>query len=164
MSRVILGGLGITTGVVVIIIVGLLVINGSLNATETCRDFSEGKISVNGKTFRVALADNEVERQQGLAGCSAIPQWRGMYFPYTELQEARYWMKGMLIPIDIVWVSQGSVIGIEENVPVIDESITLPPPIYRSPRPVDGVLEVGAGKAREYGINVGSIITYLPSD
>jgi len=68
-------------------------------------------------------------------------------------------MKGMVIPIDIIWIRDHKVIGIASHVP--------PPPSnkldqelirYKSPQSVNGVLEVGAGKAADYGIIEGSII------
>jgi uncharacterized membrane protein (UPF0127 family) len=127
----------------------------------TCRDFTEGKLQIDEKEYSVALADTDTEKTQGLIGCDSVPHNSGMYFVYDQPREVQYWMRGMTIPIDIVWVAQGKVVGIEENVPPQPADGT-DIPRYQAVVPVDAVLEVGAGKAREYGIAEGTTVTLTP--
>jgi len=68
----------------------------------------------------------------------------------------------MLIPIDIIWISDGRVVGIAQEVPVpspdrpvSDEQL----PTYTSPAPVHYVLEVRAGFAKRYNLSVGDTVT-----
>lgn len=123
---------------------------------EACRNFSEDRLVSGQTTLKVAVADEQIERTRGLAGCQSLPERSGMYFPYAQPTQATYWMRGMLIPIDIVWIRDGVVIGIDDHVP--------PPPStspdqellrYKSPGPVTAVLEIKAGGAGEYGIAPG---------
>ncbi|MEX2054605.1 MAG: DUF192 domain-containing protein, partial [Candidatus Andersenbacteria bacterium] len=84
---------------------------------NTCRDFKEATLQIDSSGLTVALADTDAEKIQGLIGCDAVPNNTGMYFTYEQPRAVQYWMRGMTIPIDIVWVAQGKVVGIEENVP-----------------------------------------------
>lgn len=144
------------------VIVMALIIGGSLFFRyEDCRDFSELTLSIDGAEYRMALADTNVEQERGLAGCKSLPDRSGMYFPYENPYTPYFWMKKMLIPIDIVWITNNKVVGIEQNVPIVD-TYMVDPPKYIPPRPVTGVLEVGAGKASEYGIKIGSTIIVTP--
>lgn len=124
---------------------------------KPCADFTERTLQTPVRELTVAVRDTSEEQAKGLGGCKYIPKYSGMYFVFSEPALRTFWMKDMLLPIDIIWIQQGVVVGIEKNVP------NMPPrtpdsklPRYTSTMPVDGVLEVPAGKAGEYGIRVGS--------
>jgi uncharacterized membrane protein (UPF0127 family) len=108
------------------------------------------------ETLSVVMALTSEDQALGLGGCTMIPKKTGMYFSFPA-QESTYWMKGMVIPIDIVWIAQGVVVGVEASVPfpsVNARDAELP--LYRSPVAVDAVLEVGAGMAEAYGLVKGA--------
>lgn len=138
-----------------------VVASGLLFTPGPCRDFGEGTLEVRGEKLALSVAASPAERTTGLAGCVALPNQSGMYFPYETAQQIGFWMKGMVIPIDIVWIAEGKVVGVQENVPVIEKT-AVDPAIYYPPVPVTGVLEVAAGKAKEYGLTVGTTVHYLP--
>ncbi len=127
-------------------------------AITDCRNFQEGTVTIAHQTLFVAVADNQEERIQGLSGCSALPDQTGMYFPYPESKQTSYWMKGMLIPLDIVWIADGKVVGILESLAIPPTSGQ--PPIYNSPQAVDAVLELPAGAAQAYGITPGAVVAF----
>lgn len=135
--------------------------NDAPEEESACRDFEERVVEVEGGTrITVAMADQPAERALGLGGCEFLPEGAGMYFPYEEPQQTAYWMKGMVMPIDIVWIRNGRVVGVEENVQP-PASVDVPDadlPHYTSAEPVDGVLEVAAGKAADYGLTVGAAV------
>ena len=142
----------------------VLVKNKESAAQDTqCLDFNQAELNFNGQSVSVAVARNSAERKQGLAGCSVVPENVGLYFPYETAQPATFWMKGMLIPIDIIWIANGKVIGIEHNVPppknLVDTSNL---PQYHSPEPVDAVLEMAAGNAKALGISKNTDIVFVP--
>lgn len=140
-------------GIFVLVIVSSLFISPG-----DCRDFKEGKLLVNGQTWPVALADTDTEQIRGLGGCQSIPNGSGMYFPYDKPTETAFWMKGMVIPIDIIWIRDGVVVAIHAQVQPLGK-LQDDPPRYQSPQPITAVLEVGAGEALKHGIQVGSQIT-----
>jgi uncharacterized membrane protein (UPF0127 family) len=109
------------------------------------------EVRVGDGTVRAELAGDQASRERGLAGRERIAEDRGMLFVYPDRAERSYWMKGMRFPIDIVWIDRNRVTGVERNVPVSKRGV----PLYRSDRPVDRVLEVGAGWAARNAIRAG---------
>ncbi len=99
------------------------------------------------------------EQSRGLSGRADIPHQYGMLFVFPEPQLVSFWMKDMLVPIDVLWLSDdGTVLGIEDS--VSPDSF---PATYKPPVPVRLVLEMRAGEARLLGITKGSRIE-LPAD
>jgi hypothetical protein len=128
-----------------------------LAPSSACRDFNAGIITYDNKQqLSVALARTTDEHQQGLSGCSSVPPGHGMYFIFPVKTDISFWMKGMKIPIDIVWLSDNKVIGITADVPP-PTSPQAVLPLYPAPAPVDAVLEIGAGEAQKLKIHQGSI-------
>jgi uncharacterized membrane protein (UPF0127 family) len=85
----------------------------------------------------------------GLSDREALPEGRGMLFFMPAKEVQTFCMRGMRLPLDLVWISDGRVAGITRNVPP-----TFPGDLP-SPAPVDQVLEVPGGFADRYGIKVG---------
>ena len=66
-----------------------------------------------------------------------------------------FWMKGMVIPLDLVWIdADGVVSGVTASVPHAPEGTI--PQLYFPPRPIQYVLEINAGLAEAVGIGAGS--------
>lgn len=120
-------------------------------------------IKVGQQSLTVAVAGETAERAKGLSGCDQIAPMNGMLFLFPEAKEAAFWMKEMRMPIDILWLMNGKVVGIESRVPAPAPNTPTTELIqYFSPGPIDAVLELPAGKAVEYGIVNGTTIT-LPT-
>jgi uncharacterized membrane protein (UPF0127 family) len=77
-----------------------------------------------------------------------------MAFPYNGPGLRGIWMKGMLIPIDILWIREGRIVAIEANVPPPSANGELA--VFR--HVADLVLEVPAGNAKEMGIRIGQSV------
>lgn len=148
--------IGVGGAVVLAAIIG----SGLLFSKEACRDFSEGRVEVGETKIKVTVAQALNERTTGLIGCSELPEQSGMYFPYDTPQVVNYWMKGMSIPLDIVWIADGKVVGIVPSVPPVEKT-AVDPPIYNPPIAVNAVLEVAAGKAKDYGLAVGVPVNFV---
>lgn len=102
---------------------------------------------------RYELANTKEERAQGLSYRTEIPK-EGMLFIFPNKDIQGFWMKDMLISIDIVWLSdEGVILGIEENV-----SPDSYPEVFYSPEPVRYVLEIEGGGAKERGWSTGDTI------
>jgi uncharacterized protein len=90
----------------------------------------------------------------GLGYRDRLPEGRGMLFflPRREIQT--FCMRGMQIPLDIIWITQGQVVGLEAQVaPTYDGSLL-------SPEPVEFVLEVPGGFAAKNGIRPGTRVAW----
>jgi uncharacterized membrane protein (UPF0127 family) len=68
-------------------------------------------------------------------------------------------MHRTLAPLDLLFVREGKVVAIEEAAPPCPR---LPCPGYGPVRPVDGVVELGAGRAAALGIGVGTPVRIEP--
>ncbi len=124
---------------------------------KPCANFREATLQTPMQLLGVSLASTAAQQSKGLGGCKEVPSHAGMYFVFPELAQRTFWMKDMLIPIDIIWIQQGIVVGIEKNVPSLPlDTPDTKLPTYTSAMPVDTVLEVATGKAEEYGIQIGS--------
>lgn len=150
----------IISSVIVVLIAGGTISFFLASKPADCRNFSEAALRVNNKTMKVALADTEDEYVHGFSGCAAVPVDSGMYFAYAKPAVNAFWMKDMLVPLDIIWIANGKVTGVVINAPIpaphtSDRQLAQ----YQSPGPVDAVLELPAGQAKARGITVGSTIS-----
>ena len=122
------------------------------------RDINVGKVSINGHEFDVEVANTILSRQKGLSGKEELKENEGMLFVFGSSQPRRFWMKDMLIPIDIIWINEGEVVGFEKNVQPEPEVSVGNLKTYSSPIPLGIVLEVRAGVVDELGIEVGDSV------
>jgi uncharacterized membrane protein (UPF0127 family) len=92
---------------------------------------------------------------RGLGGRQSLPDDRGMLFVFPEPGLHGFWMKDMLIPIDIIWISaENRVVDVQTAQP----EPGVPDPQLKRYNPsgeAKYVLEVRAGLAAEKGVQVG---------
>lgn len=108
---------------------------------------------------RVDIADTKEKRSLGLGGRASLPGDSGMLFIMEQKSKPTFWMKGMLIPLDFLWIDGDKIADIIQNVqpPVAGQSDqTLQ--LYSPSVPVDKVLEVNAGFVTHFGIQIGDRI------
>lgn len=90
----------------------------------------------------------------GLGQRKELPEGRGMLFVMPSTETQHFCMRGMQFPIDFIWIVQGKVAGLDQNID----------PIYPgnliSPEPVNYVLEAPAGFADKYGVKVGDRVSW----
>lgn len=116
--------------------------------------FNSIKIAKNELSVEIVSTPDEI--QLGLSGRSEIGS-DGMLFVINPPRQISFWMKDMLIPLDIIWILNGKISGITKNVPLPgagtpdDQLIN-----YPSPRSVDYVLELPAGDADFWDIKIGN--------
>lgn len=110
------------------------------------------------QTFHLEIADTPELRSQGLAGRRNIPSDGGMLFLFEQPDRHTFWMKGMLVPIDIVWIRGETIVSVMHQVRpepgIPDEGLTR----YVSPEPVDRVIELRASRAAELDLASGQTI------
>jgi uncharacterized membrane protein (UPF0127 family) len=91
----------------------------------------------------------------GLGGRQQLPPGSGMLFIMPNLEVQEFCMRGMLIPIDIIWLAQDRVIGFHQNLSPKDSGY------FKSPGPADLVLEVPAGFVASAGLRIGDRLQRL---
>jgi uncharacterized membrane protein (UPF0127 family) len=115
-------------------------------------------IKVGKNELNVEIASTPEEIQHGLSGRNEIGS-DGMLFVVSPPRQTAFWMKDMLFPLDIVWISNNKITGFEKNVPIppfntTDDNL----PLYNSPSLVDYVLELPAGTTSKLKIDLSSQI------
>ena len=139
-----------------VFLIGLaLFISHRNNLLDLSIRYEKADVAIGVNLFTVDVADDGFKRDKGLGGRESLAPNEGMLFTFTRPAPRSFWMKGMLIPIDIVWISENKVIGVTENVdPEIDVPIHKLTR-YRSPQEADMVLEIAAGEVKRLKIKVG---------
>lgn len=117
----------------------------------------KAKVSINGAVFDASVADTNMRRAQGLSGRSGLAVNEGMLFIFPNSDRQGFWMHGMLFPIDLIWISNDRVVGLEQHMPPDNRAM---PKIYESPDAVDKVLEINAGEIQRLGLKIGDQVTY----
>ncbi|MGF1557447.1 DUF192 domain-containing protein [Paucihalobacter sp.] len=111
------------------------------------------------KTIDIEIADNDYERETGLMYRSTMENNQGMLFIFEDEQYLAFYMKNTMIPLDILYINA--------NNTIVD--------IYKSTTPYNDkalpsksiakyVLELKAGLADEWQIEVGDSISYSVLD
>ncbi len=110
----------------------------------------------NGQTITAYKAISPEEQAQGLSGTTYLNPHDGMLFEFPYENLWNFWMKDMLIPIDIVWISK------EMTIVHIEHSLT-PETYPNSFGPSANslyVLEVASGVAQKAKLKVGDKIIF----
>jgi uncharacterized membrane protein (UPF0127 family) len=105
--------------------------------------------------FRVEIADDDAERQQGLMFRRSMAPNDGMLFDFGEERKVFFWMKNTYIPLDMIFIrADGTIAAIAENAVPMDESPIGPGTEVRA------VLELNAGRAEALGIRPGDRVSH----
>ncbi|KKQ98781.1 MAG: hypothetical protein UT24_C0001G0062 [Candidatus Woesebacteria bacterium GW2011_GWB1_39_12] len=134
--------------------------NSKLNSkpanTQIVFKDSRPQIKVGNANIFIDLADNNEEKAKGLSGRKTLKDNEGMLFVFESKSSPAFWMKDMLISIDIIWIADGKIIKLDESVPPPPpETPSNELPLYRPPVAIDYVLEVKAGFSEKNGVEVG---------
>lgn len=117
--------------------------------------FSESRLSIGSAFLVVEIADARQPQAQGLSGRDSLAPDRGMLFTYSDKQIRNFWMKDMRFPLDVLWIADSKVVGMQENIPLQSDGGGVRR--FASNAPADTVLEVNAGWVREHGISIGDL-------
>ena len=107
--------------------------------------------------INLEVAKTTEEQSMGLMFREALPDDRGMFFPFEEARITRFWMNNVPVPLDMIFVKENKVIAIADSVP---PCTTKPEdcPLYGPDIPVDGVIELRAGRAKSLDLGVGDVV------
>ena len=105
--------------------------------------------------FTVEVARTPEEQATGLMYRTSLAADRGMIFPFDPPQDASFWMKNTLIPLDMIFIAaDGRIVNIAERTVPLSTA-----PIYSSDLAV-AVLEVNGGTAARLGIRPGDRVRF----
>ncbi len=118
------------------------------------------KVEIGGETILLEVARSLPQRALGLMFRPPLPDDHGMLFPWNPPQPVRMWMMNVPVPLDMLFIHDGRVIGVAEQVPPCTRK---PCPTYGPFRQVvDHVLELRAGRIAELGLKTGDPIHFEP--
>lgn len=137
-------------------------------------------VKVGENVFKAEVAETMAQKAKGLSYRDSLDKNSAMFFDFGQEGEQVFWMMGMRFPIDIIWIKNNVVVGIEKNAPApaagtpenalkryyspeaVDPIKSRPAggsATATSGRPVsngvDKVLEINAGLSDELGIKIG---------
>lgn len=120
------------------------------------------EVRINDQIIIADMVKSEKDRERGLSGRDSLGVNEGMLFNFSQNEQVVFWMKGMKFPIDIVWIKDGVVLGyierVDPQVGVSEEKLEK----YISPEPVNQVLELSAGRAKQMHLFVGARVNAKP--
>lgn len=104
-----------------------------------------------GYVFNVEVVSTPEKREKGLGGREILRDDHGMLFVFDSIDYHKMWMKDMNFPIDVVWFDENfRVVDITRN--ISNQSF---PNTFMPIKPAGFALEINAGYAKRYGINIG---------
>ncbi|MDX2243285.1 MAG: DUF192 domain-containing protein [Leptolyngbyaceae cyanobacterium bins.302] len=115
------------------------------------------KVNLGGQVIQLEVAKTPEQQAMGLMFRSELEPNRGMLFPFNPPRPVTFWMKNVLIDLDMVFLRNGKVVAIASNVPPCKAD---PCPVYGPATAViDQVIELRGGRAKELGIKAGDRLT-----
>jgi len=128
--------------------------------SSVANDFSDqlagaqAKIVIDGSTLNASIANTDALREKGLGGTASLSDNQGMLFVFDTPGEYAFWMKDMVIPIDMAWVGPDlSIVHIESDV-----SPSTYPNSFSPDKPALYVIETNAGYFAAHHISVGDTV------
>lgn len=111
----------------------------------------KGYVCFDNSCVEVEIVATPEERRIGLMNRTNIPENMGMLFIFEKEGIRKFWMKNMIIPLDIIWLDKMErIIHIEKNVVPCDEYCkSFGPELYAK-----FVLELNGGYVDRHNINI----------
>ncbi len=110
----------------------------------------------------VEIADDAAERALGLMNRPEVPDGTGMVFLYDEPVRSGFWMADVEVALSIVWVLDGTVVGVGEMEPCPAADSTCPLYLPNDPDALfDVVVETSGGTFTEAGVTVGDPVQLI---
>lgn len=130
---------------------------GALNNFSFIPVNSSGKQAIiNDSRIKIEIADTDSKRKKGLGGRESMASDEGMLFIFEDSGKHPFWMKGMKLALDLIWISGDMIVDITENVePPAAGQTDASSPIYQAKEDANKVLEVNAGTAQKLNIKAG---------
>jgi uncharacterized protein len=112
------------------------------------------QLTISRQSIGLEVARTPDQQEIGLMYRTELAKDRGMLFVFNPPHPVRFWMKNTLIPLDMIFMSNGVVKDIRNNIPPCK---TDPCPGYGPDEKIDidGVIELPAGRASELKLKVG---------
>jgi uncharacterized membrane protein (UPF0127 family) len=105
--------------------------------------------------FDIEFAENDYERETGLMYRTSMNDTEAMLFIFPESLPRSFYMKNTYVPLDIIYLDENKkIVGFQKDAKPLNES-GLPSEV-----PAMYVLEIKAGLADKWSLEIGDIISF----
>ena len=113
----------------------------------------EATTTINGQTIELEIADTLPEVVKGLKYRPKLETNRGMLFEFEQSQTLKFWLKDVIIPLDLIFLDGSRVVKIVESAEPCAEKLCL---LYEARG--DRVIELNDGMVGKLKLSVGDEI------
>jgi uncharacterized protein len=143
-----------------ILVMGSIIFSCDAMATPEQKLPIEATAEIGGKTFELEVAKTAQQQQIGLMYRKTIPSQQGMLFVFEPSRYVRFWMKNVILPLDMIFLREGKIKAVLVNVPPCSTESC---PTYGPATEVDQVIELRGGEAAKLNLQINNpvVIKYL---
>ena len=131
-----------------IVMGGVFLVNQTINTHH---------VKIGDQLIKVDIAEKTIDQERGLSGRKDLCENCGMLFVFTHKRPHTFWMKDMHFDIDVLWISDNIIVGMQENVSHERQSQET----FSSQQSVDKVLELPVGFIEKHRIATGQKVEFL---
>lgn len=114
------------------------------------------QVEIGGKIINIEIANTNANRELGLSGHAPLADNEAMFFIFERSGIYPFWMKDMLFPIDIIWISDDfHVVYIEKNAQPSSY-----PNTFNPNEKAKYVLEINAGFSDKNNLKIGDKLKF----
>ncbi len=119
------------------------------------------RVELGNEVIDLEVTRSQEEQATGLMYRENLADDRGMLFRFEPARPVQFWMKNVVIDLDMIFVHEGKIVGIAEDVPPCESTpcSTYGPGFNVL---VDEVIELRGGRAAELGLEVGDVVVIQP--
>ena len=138
---------------------------GGAGASSTAAWEPEGRVIpltlAGGQRLEVELRQTPDEQSRGMMFRPQLPPDKGMLFVFERQQPRPFWMFQTMVALDMIWLDDNKrVVEIHENAPPCGQRDFRNCPTYGGNQQSTYVLELAAGRAAAYGVQVGDQVEF----
>ncbi len=140
------------------LILGILLLLSACSMAQPQAGSAANQICFQGQCVTVELAGTDEERMNGLQFRNELDRQSGMLFIFSRPGPYSFWMKDTFIPLDMIWIDEERrIVDIKAEVPPCSSD---PCPTYTPEGNALYVLELAAGKSKEWGLALGNELEF----
>lgn len=101
--------------IAVVIAIGMIIAGNMVFQIAGSKE--KASLIINSRTISAYVARSESEKARGLSGRLGLKKNEGMLFIFEAAERYGFWMKDIRFPIDIIWIRDRKIVGLEKNIP-----------------------------------------------